>query len=161
MKLKLIALLAFSLSVVSFAAQRDYPLGPDKSLTPGVFCERPNSYRYPEKIAYCERNVDTSEKMEVIQDYNDKLGYNITRKERPQFKIDHLIPLCAGGSNDKKNLWPQHETVYTKTDPIEAIACQRMSEGKLTQKQAVELIFTAKNDLSKAEAVFEQLQRMK
>lgn len=143
-----------------YQKQREFPLGPDARLTPGSYCKSPDNYRYPERIAYCNRNVDSSEKYEVIENYNRELGYNITRKNRPQFKIDHLIPLCAGGSNNKDNLWPQHQSVYNITDPVEGLACQRMAEGKLTQKRAVELIFEAKNNLDRAADVIDQLQSM-
>ena len=60
--------------------------------------------------------------------------------ERMDFKIDHFIPLCAGGSNDSENLWPQHKSVYVETDPIEPIICEKMAQGLMKQKDAVLLI---------------------
>ena len=53
-----------------------------------------------------------------------------------------------GGSNDHENLWPQHQSIYVITDPLEQEACEAMAEGKLSQAKAVELIKTAKNNLS-------------
>jgi len=64
--------------------------------------------------------------------------------DRKDFKIDHFIPLCAGGSNDPSNLWPQHKSVYEITDPVEPLICAKMAAGKLDQAYAIKLITTAK-----------------
>jgi len=76
---------------------------------------------------------------------------------RMDFKIDHFIPLCAGGSNDPVNLWPQHKSVYQQTDPVEPLLCQRMLEGKLSQTDAVKLIMRAKLDLNQVPVVMKIL----
>ena len=34
-----------------------FPIGPNESVTPGKVCDRPDTYRYPEHIAYCEREI--------------------------------------------------------------------------------------------------------
>lgn len=43
--------------------------------------------------------------------YNAKVaafaGYGVSIRDRDIFKVDHLIPLSLGGSNDETNLWPQ------------------------------------------------------
>lgn len=124
-----------------------YPKGPDQQLTPGEICTEQRVFRYPEHIAYCERNVATDTKRQVIKTYDQNLGYSIQSMPRGQFKIDHYIPLCMGGGNDKENLWPQHESVYTITDPLEQEACEKMAAGKLLQAKAIELIRQAKNHL--------------
>ena len=79
---------------------------------------------------------------------------------RADFKIDHYIPLCAGGSNDESNLWPQHESVYQITDPLEPLVCEKMAAGKLTQAQAIELVRQAKNDLSKADVIINHVDSL-
>lgn len=131
-----------------------YPTGPDERLTKGDLCERAqaDSHRYPEKIEYCARRVSASKKWEIIDSY-EELGYEIRRYGRENFKIDHLIPLCAGGSNDEENLWPQHREVYEQTDRIEEMSCRLMSQGKITQAEVVELIIDVKQHLEKAEEV--------
>lgn len=146
-------------SITSFAASH-YPRNPDERLTPGSLCHRPDAHRYPERIPYCNRNVSKGEKWQVIEDYNEKLGYNIERRDRQQFKIDHLIPLCAGGSNESDNLWPQHESVYKITDELEGLACEKMAHGRLRQKDAVELILRAKHHLEEAPAIQAQIEAM-
>jgi hypothetical protein len=126
-------------------------------MTPGSLCEQPDTYRYPEHIRYCERNVSRDEKDAVIRAYDQQFGYRIGSMDRQEFKIDHFIPLCAGGSNDASNLWPQHKSVYAITDPLEPLVCQKMAAGTLTQAQAVQYIREAKTDLSKAPGIISML----
>ncbi len=129
-----------------------YPSGPDERLTNGDLCEHGDSHRYPEQIEYCSRRVSAAKKWDIIDKY-ESLGYEIRRYGRENFKIDHLIPLCAGGSNDESNLWPQHRTVYEQTDKIEEMTCRLMAQGKMTQEEAVALILDTKKNLEKADAV--------
>jgi hypothetical protein len=155
------ALLALSVQIcitASIAQSAAFPKGPNQQLTPGSICSNPNSYRYPERIAYCNRNVASELKDDIIKDYDRQLGYQIEQMPRSRFKIDHYIPLCMGGANDRTNLWPQHESVYTITDQFEQISCDKMAKGVLSQKDAIELIQTVKNDLSKASEVRKKLE---
>jgi hypothetical protein len=79
---------------------------PDANKTPGVLCtpqdQNFQGYDYPEHIARCNRNVGIQEKQTIAQEYG-----SIPESEWPQYEFDHLIPLCAGGSDDIGNLWPQ------------------------------------------------------
>lgn len=154
------ALLVFWSISFSAAATSTFPQNPNPQLTPGSLCTHPTSYRYKEHIPYCDRNVDRDTKREVIDDYNRQLGYNIRQEDRQQFKIDHLIPLCAGGSNEKDNLWPQHESVYAITDPLEPLACDKMSKGVLTQAHAIELIRQGKNHLEQVPEILREMQSL-
>lgn len=138
----------------------DYPVGPHLKLTPGKLCDTPSEHRYPERIAYCERKVSTKLKKEIIAEYDAKLGFHVQEMPRRDFKIDHFYPLCAGGSNDRENLWPQHKSVYEITDPLEPEVCNRMAEGKLTQQEALELIRRAKLNLHEADEIFEHLMSL-
>lgn len=98
-------------------ANNDFPKTPELSITTGKLCDYPIKKRYPEGIDYCERNVSYSMKESIIHEYDQKFGYKISTLPREDFKVDHFIPLCAGGSNDLVNLWPQHKSVYSLTDP--------------------------------------------
>lgn len=149
-----LSVLTLSYSLASFADH--YPVAPDENLTPGSLCNTPSEYRYAERIPYCKRDVDSSVKWEVIKEYNAKLGYQI--QDRPKYKIDHHIPLCMGGSNNKDNLWPQHESVYQITDQIEHETCEELKSGYMTQKAAVELIREAKRDVKSAKRIQAQLR---
>jgi hypothetical protein len=153
----LVSLISFSV----FLAQANdaFPKGPDATLTPGVLCSTPDALRYPEQIKYCNRNVSTDLKKDIFVAY-DQLGFRTRSMKRMSFKIDHYIPLCMGGANDFKNLWPQHESVYKITDPLEPLLCQKMSEGKILQKTAVELIIQGKANLDQVPAIIAKVQSL-
>lgn len=154
--LALLFLVIFSLN--SFA--HDYPLRPDPQLTPGSFCDQPVEYRYPEKIAYCDRDVSTHLKNNIFSLYRSNFGHRFPG-ERLDYKIDHFIPLCAGGSNDQNNLWPQHISISQITDPIEAVGCEKLAKGYISQKDLVYLIYQAKMNINLASKVLSILQELK
>lgn len=143
----------------SFAYIAEFPKSPEEVLTPGSLCSRPDQYRYPEKIPYCNRSVDRELKQHIFEDYR-KMGYHLPSSKRSDYKIDHFIPLCAGGSNRGDNLWPQHVSVFTHTDPLESIGCQKLKEGKLTQSELVQKIILVKHNLSKAPQVLQYLKSL-
>jgi len=151
----LIALVLVTLVSLSSHAGDSFPKGPDANLTPGALCTRPTSHRYPEGISYCDRNVDSSTKKDIFVQY-DQIGYRTRSMNRMDFKIDHYIPLCMGGANDITNLWPQHKSIYAITDPLEPLLCQKMSEGKLLQKDAVRMIKFGKANLDQVPALIKQ-----
>ncbi len=157
LKLSLISLLLVN---VAFAGSNRFPKNPDLQQTPGKLCSTPTEHRYPEQINYCERDVDTYTKNSIIAKYDTLFGYEIRSMKRVDFKIDHLIPLCAGGANSEENLWPQHKSVYAITDPIEPVLCEKMAQGKLKQADAIKLILKAKMNLDLAPAIFKELQRL-
>ncbi len=151
--------LVFLLSFSVFAAGKQYPMGPDAKLTPGELCSNPSEYRYPEKIPYCKRDVGSQRKKQIFNNYRF-LGFVLPPNDRGSYKIDHYIPLCAGGANSNENLWPQHKSVYAITDPMEPLVCEKMSQGRLKQAEAVELIRKVKNDLSTADEVMDYLNHL-
>lgn len=146
-------------STAGFAADA-FPTNPNPSLTPGSTCTDPDELRYPEHIKYCERDVDTSLKRAIIQQYDSELHYRIGQLNRADFKIDHYIPLCMGGSNHQNNLWPQHKSVFEVTDMLEQVSCEKMAQGKLRQADAISIIKRAKNDLVEAPRLLEQVRNM-
>jgi hypothetical protein len=150
--------LSSSLSLADQDAR--FPTQPDAQLTPGDVCHSPDSYRYPEHVAYCSRAVDSQTKREIIAQYDRERGYQIESMNRGDFKIDHFIPLCAGGSNERANLWPQHKSVYAITDPLEPAICQAMASGKLSQERAIEIIRQGKTHLDQVPALLHQLNSL-
>jgi hypothetical protein len=154
----IVLLLSLSFAQTTFAA--NFPLGPDMTETPGKLCSNGSVRRYPEGILYCERDVDTYTKNAVIMKYDNMFGYRIHTMKRADFKIDHFIPLCAGGANSEENLWPQHKSVYAITDPLEPLLCQKMSEGKLLQADAVKLVTRAKLNLKEVPEIIKSLNRL-
>jgi hypothetical protein len=125
----------------------EYPLGPLAVLTPGSLCDHPTTYRYPEQIPYCERNVNRELKEHIFQQYRNE-GFRLNPGDRSSYKIDHLIPLCAGGSNHQDNLWPQHRTVYLQTDLLEGLGCEKLKAARIKQSELIKLILAAKKDLT-------------
>lgn len=112
---------------------------PDPKLTPGVLCtEKDQNFsvlRYAEKIPYCNRNVSEDEKLKIAKEYG-----NIPKAKWKLYEFDHLIPLCAGGSDDIGNLWPQPISEAKEKDKVEDFVCAQMKAGKMTQAQAVQKI---------------------
>jgi len=151
----LVVVSSFSLAQDSV---QDYPMGPIAKLTPGELCDRPTRYRYPENIAYCERNVVLEQKEQVFLAYK-KSGYRMGQN-RSSFKIDHYFPLCAGGSNNNENLWPQHLSISAITDTIEQLGCEKMASGKISQARFLMMVKRVKNDLRQANAVKMELSRL-
>jgi hypothetical protein len=158
---RLLILILISSSLhADVSAIREFPVAPESMLTPGSLCDRPDSYRYPERIPYCERDsLDTRIKDEVFKEYREN-GYRLNPKHRSDYKIDHLIPLCAGGSNREDNLWPQHKTLYVLTDPLEPLGCDKLKQGKITQAVLVHLIISAKVNLSLVRPTLEYLRKL-
>lgn len=137
------------LVVSQLSLAEKFPTGPNPSMTPGSLCDHSDIRRYPEGIVYCERNVETNLKKEIIKKYDEELGFEIRQMNRGDFKIDHYIPLSIGGSNNPDNLWPQHKSVFTVTDPLEHELSAKISEAKITQAEAIRVIREAKNNLGR------------
>lgn len=149
------------LSTIAFADTNSrFPIRPNEEITPGHLCERADTIRYPEGIKYCNRDVQSNLKKEIIQEYDARFSYQIEQMDRLEFKIDHFIPLCMGGSNDRENLWPQHKSIYDITDPLEPEMCAKMANGKLLQRDAVELIKKSKRDLSEVPSVLKYIRSL-
>lgn len=158
-------ILAVSLfmSLQSFAGQignKKFPDGPDQRTTPGDLCKNSNNYRYPEHIKYCERAVDPGLKAEIIANYDREFGYDIRQLPRGDFKIDHFIPLSIGGSNDVKNLWPQHRSVYKYSDTIELQVFELISKGKIKQVDAIQAIKDCKLNLDRCSDISDSLKQL-
>lgn len=159
MKLLIIALMTMTSLAWGARYKSEFPMGPDLSITPGRLCESPDSYRYPERIAYCNREVDYEAKEVVFRLYRDQ-GYRLKIVDRADYKIDHLIPLCAGGSNREENLWPQHKTLFQLTDPMESLGCDKLRQGKITQRDLVDVIIKVKKDVNQVQAAIQFLRSL-
>ena len=119
-----------------------FPFIPDSQATRGSLCsKRDSDYkqdRYPEKIPYCGRNVASSLKKDIYDDYG------ISSKCRKDYTIDHFIPLAIGGSNRRDNLWPEHKSVKALRQNLEMDLYNDIRTGALTQAEALQIIVDAK-----------------
>jgi hypothetical protein len=137
-----------------------YPTSPIKAITPGELCKESDERRYPENILYCKRSVGKEAEENVKDAYRSALGLDDSFQfVRNDMKIDHFISLCAGGSNGKENLWPQHKEYGKYTDPIEPRICYLMGKGQMMQSEAVSILTKVKTDLSTAYDVCRKLDQ--
>lgn len=123
------------------------PNMPNEDISPSRVCKvgdpDQTTFRYAEKIAYCERNVESSLKTEIYE------KYGIPSACRGQFIIDHIIPLSIGGSNSEENLWPEHHKIRDEVNPVEEQVFADLSSGSITQAEAIRRILEVKFDTSK------------
>jgi hypothetical protein len=70
--------------------------------------------------------------------------YHIPWRRRPEFKVDHLIPLELGGADTVENLWPQSLYVRPynalRKDLLTQCLLARIAAGKMNLVQAQEEI---------------------
>ena len=111
---------------------------PDSSFTPGKLCTQADAnfkeYRYPEHIAYCQRNVTQAMKQQVAA------HYGIAQADWPNYEFDHLLPLAIGGDSSVDNLWPQprgNPDGSDGKDKLELNLYNQMKAGTITQAEAV------------------------
>ena len=79
------------------------------------------------------RDVSEKTKKEVYAEYG------ITNRSAGEYEIDHLIPLCIGGSNDVINLFPEPATPtpgFHQKDILETCYCRLVCKGKLPLAEA-------------------------
>ncbi len=79
-----------------------YPNFPKLSLTPGDLTTAAAAQVCIPNYTDTVRDVSTSKKKRIYGAYG--IPYP---QPRGTYECDHFIPLCLGGSNDPKNLWPQ------------------------------------------------------
>lgn len=146
-----VAVLFLSVALAAFTVKAGdrFPIGPNPQMTPGDICKNSPIRRYAERIVYCNRDVDSSLKAEIIRDYDRQFGYQIQQMSRGDFKIDHFIPLSIGGSNEKENLWPQHRSIYEQTDALEGLLSEKISQGRIKQEEAIRVVREAKTNLGR------------
>ncbi len=132
---------------------------PEPTKTPGVLCQPGDAdfkdFEYPENIARCNRNISNAEKLQVAQDYG-----NIPASNWANYEFDHMIPLCAGGANDPKNLWPQPISEARQKDVLENNICLGMRAGTMKQAEAIQKVrdwFQARAQTSQAPSLAEVL----
>lgn len=136
----MITRLAIALLIVfpSHAEATNYKYRPDRNLTPGHVAgnafEDVCSSGYPER----SRNVTFSTKKRVFDTYKTP----IKDRAGDVSKIDHLVPLSIGGSNDVRNLWPH----YYKGHPVWTVYKKSRLEVKLRK-----MVCNEKYDIIKAQ----------
>jgi hypothetical protein len=127
--------------LISFQALA-YPKIPDTIISPGHTCSTHDKdfyeFRYVEKIPYCKRNVSSNLKKYIYD------TYNIPESDRRNYTIDHIIPLSIGGSNNLKNLWPEHKNVKQSRPNLELDVYNYLKNSIINQEQAINIILNEK-----------------
>jgi uncharacterized protein YraI len=144
-------------TTLSTTAANTQHVGPDRlyptpSMTPGkpdtlILDDLTKTYteHCPASKATCtysqsHRDVNTALHKQIYDEYNvPQAGRNIKTGE-----VDHFYPLCAGGSNDKQNLWYQpaandwngKDFGYHAKDKLETYICVQIKAGKLQPQEA-------------------------
>ncbi|HRK06422.1 MAG TPA: hypothetical protein PLZ57_01530 [Pseudobdellovibrionaceae bacterium] len=133
---------AFKIPPPQQAPTLAFPFIPDSQSTPGSLCsKRDRDYkqdRYAEKIPYCGRNVASSLKRDIYDDYG------ISANCRKEYTIDHFIPLAIGGSNRRENLWPEHKSIKALRQNLEMDVYNELRNGAISQAEALQIIVEAK-----------------
>ena len=120
------------------ALNRNPPLRPDPSLTPGdtlpVTKEDICVPGYSKKV----RNVPSGVKKQVYA------RYGIAQRAAGEFEVDHLISLELGGSNSVRNLWPEsfmtHPWNAHVKDAVENALHQQVCAGTMSLHDAQQAI---------------------
>jgi hypothetical protein len=124
---------------LSLTTMTAWAVQPDPRITPGAICTTSDpdfdGMAYPESIPHCKRNFNNSKKAAVAR------AYGVPQSRWGSYEFDHLIPLCAGGSNDVRNVWPEPLAHAHLKDAVEDHVCAGMRAGAMTQRQAVTTIF--------------------
>ena len=139
-----VALVAFTI-LFGINSVQAFPTKPNPVETTGELCNPTDpdfsELRYQEKIPYCKRNVEYSKRQEIYD------AYRIPAKCRHRYTIDHFIPLSVGGSNDDKNLWPEHKLVKATRPNLELETYEALKAGKISQSDAIQKIVKVKTEM--------------
>lgn len=59
--------------------------------------------------------------------------------EKENYKLEHIVPVSAGGSNADSNLVPVNNTEHEMYTPVDIAIGEAVKQGKITRKRATEL----------------------
>jgi hypothetical protein len=85
----------------------------------------------------CYRSTNHREPMTPERRDEVLLRYGLPTGQHPDYEIDHLVPLCLGGSDDFTNLWPPpRRSIEPKwnaeaKDRLESRLCEMVCAGKV------------------------------
>ena len=97
---KLVAIATTLVVILATAPVGAFEVRPDKNLTGG-------SVRTGDRDAACGHAKENRGPLFSARRDEILRRYGLPPGTHPDYEIDHLIPLCLGGSDDPSNLWPQ------------------------------------------------------
>lgn len=151
----LVSLFIIGVAITAPSAGNLGPIGPaalypTASYTPGVAATLSAAdlqARYGgQTYSQANRNVTTAEKNAVKKEY----AATAATCTPSTCEVDHFYPLCAGGSNDIKNLWLEPATNmwqsqnfgFHQKDQLETYICAQIKAGALDPKVAYQKMTT-------------------
>jgi hypothetical protein len=114
---------------------------PNKNLTGGLV-------RTGDRDAACGHAQESRSRMNAVRRDEILRRYGLPPGMHPDYQIDHLIPLCLGGSDDPSNLWPQPRRSIEETwnaeakDRLERMMCIVVCDGQIDITAAQEAFAT-------------------
>jgi hypothetical protein len=137
---KLVAI-ATLVGILATARVGAFEVLPDKNLTGG-------SVRTGDRLAACGHAKENRGPMFAARRDEILRRYGLPAGTHPDYEIDHLIPLCLGGSDDPSNLWPQPRRSIEETwnaeakDRLEHLMCDMVCAGQIDRATAQEAFAT-------------------
>lgn len=134
-------LIAAALTVVLAVPAVAAEVLPDRNKTPGSV--RPDTLSLICGHAVEHRGVMTNARRDEVL-----ARYKLPAGSHPDYEIDHLVPLCLGGSDDASNLWPEpRRNIEPKwnaeaKDRLERTLCDLVCDGLLDLGDAQTAIIT-------------------
>jgi hypothetical protein len=136
-----IATVATFIALLAIAPVCAFETLPDKNLTGG-------SVRTGDRDAACGHAKENRGRMNAPRRDEILRRYGLPPGTHPDYEIDHLIPLCLGGSDDPSNLWPQPRRSIEETwnaeakDRLERLMCNMVCDGQIDITTAQESFAT-------------------
>jgi hypothetical protein len=125
-----LAAIATLIGLLAIAPVSAFEALPDKNLTGG-------SVRTGDRDAACGHARESRGRMNAARRDEVLKRYDLPPGTHPDYEIDHLIPLCLGGSDDPSNLWPQPrrsiEGIWNAEakDRLERLMCNLVCDGQI------------------------------
>lgn len=116
------------------------PQRPDPRLTPGDVMTTDLALICKVGYSRTARDVERRDHRGVFKDYG------LPEPQRGEYEVDHLISLQLGGSNDRKNLWPQSYRTHPYNahlkDKLENRLRKMVCKGNMSIQEAQHRIAT-------------------
>ena len=125
-----LAAIAILIGLLAIAPVGAFEVLPDKNLTGG-------SVRTGDRDAACGHAKENRGRMSAVRRDEILRRYGLPPGTHPDYEIDHLIPLCLGGSDDPSNLWAQPRRSIEETwnaeakDRLERLMCNMVCDGQI------------------------------
>jgi hypothetical protein len=133
--------IATLVGILATAPVGAFEVRPDRNLTGGAA-----SIRTKDRIAACGHAGENRGRMPQGRQDEVLKRYGLPTGAHPDYEIDHLIPLCLGGSDHPSNLWPQPRRRIEKTWNAEAK--QRL------ERQVCDMVCAGHIDIAEAQEAF-------